>query len=135
MDSTWCYFSCMQSFYIHMIKFAYLCIVICELEFNIINCFQAFRVVRFPLDSIMYDSMWLTCNQTHQPPYVCWCWSQPIVELHCLDLNQKVPFSQEEIFFKHEKLLYLILTLGLGSFIKTIRCLLMFLDNQLRYFG
>ena len=58
---------------------------------------------------------------------------EPIVELRCLDLNQKVPFSQEEIFVKHGKLLYLILTLGLGSFIKTIRCLLMFLDDQLWY--
>ena len=59
---------------------------------------------------------------------------EPIFKLRCLNLNQKIPFSQEEIFVKHGKLLYFILTLGLGSFIKTIRCLLMFLDDQLRYF-
>ena len=47
---------------------------------------------------------------------------EPIVELHCLELNQNVPFTQVKTFIKYGKLLYLILIVGLGSFIKTIRC-------------
>ena len=53
-----------------MRKFTYLYIVVSDLEFNRINNFQDFRIARFPLNSIMYDSMGLACSQTHQPPYV-----------------------------------------------------------------
>ena len=56
---------------IHTRENFHICVlVVWDIEFNKIDSFQAFRIARFPLDSIMYDSMGFACNQARQPPYV-----------------------------------------------------------------
>ena len=97
MDSIWCYFSCMDSFYIPVRDFAYLCIVGWDLEFNIINSFQALGLQGFHwIMSCMIVCDWHVIKNINLLCILMFI--EPIVELHCLELNQKVPFNQAEIF-------------------------------------
>ena len=69
----------------------------------------------------MYEAKGLAFNQAHQHLYVPLMLVVLIVELLYHDLNQNVPLSQAKSLIKHGNF-FLILTLGLGSFIKIVGC-------------
>ena len=58
-----------------------------------------------------------------------------IVELLCPGLKKNVPFIEVKTLIKLGNVIYLILTLGLGSFIGTIGFLIMSLEDNFEILG
>ena len=89
-------------------------------KFSRLNSFQDFRIAKFSPDSIMNDGMELAFNQADQPLYVSWCWRCWLLNSSDMTLIKIYSSLKQNHLLSMKSFFYLILTIGLGSFIKII---------------